>query len=297
MHSTQLPPLGALLAFEAAAESKSFAAAANRLFVTPAAISQQIRGLEQQLDIILFERSKRGVTLTRAGQSYWLQIHEALEKMRSAQQQIQQFRHLDVLTITALPSIASKWLMPLALQWMELNPSVEIRVVAGHATVDFNHSATDMCICFGDQEYPGLHREKLFTDSVSLVCSKTLLPSIPSDLEALLQQSMIHIDWGKHNANLPDWNEWLSAANCKIRTPKPGPRFNLSSMAIDAALQGKGLLLGQHKMIEKDLKTGALVQPLDINLPLGQAYYLVCPKRTLNNKYANAFMLWLKRQV
>ena len=258
MRSTKLPHLGALLAFEAAAESGSFAAAASRVFVTPAAISQQIRGLEQQLDIILFERSKAGVTLTRAGQSYWILIHEALEKMRLAQQQIQQFRHLDVLTITALPSIASKWLMPLVLQWMELNPSVEIRVVAGHAAVNFNHSATDMCICFGDQEYPGLHREKLFTDSVSMVCSKTLLPSKtpPTDLDAILQLPMIHIDWGKHNANLPDWNDWLIAANSKIQSPKAGPRFNLSSMAIDAALLGKGLLLGQKKMIENELKTG-----------------------------------------
>lgn len=297
MRSTQLPPLGALLAFEVAAESGSFASAANRLFVTPAAISQQIRVLEQQLDIVLFKRSKMGVKLTRAGQSYLVFIHEALEKIRLGQQQIELFRNLDVLTITALPSLALKWLMPQVLQWMDLNPGMEVRVEASHARVDFNRSASDMCINFGDQDYPGANKELLFSDSVSMVVSPQLLKTLsdPEDLHSIAQLPMIHVDWGDDNYSLPDWEDWLQAADLDMTAPKGGPRFNLSSMAIEAAVQGKGLLLGQHMLIANELKTGQLVKPFDISLPLGRAYYLVYPKRTMDNANGAAFIDWLKQ--
>lgn len=297
MRSIQLPTLGALLAFEAAAESSSFASAAKRLFVTPAAISQQIRILEQQLGVVLFERSKMGVKLTRAGRSYLVFIHEALEKIRLGQQQIEQFRNIDVLTITALPSVASKWLMPQVLQWMDLHPGLEVRVEASHTQVDFNRSASDICISFGNQGYEGLNKELLFVDSVSMVVSPQLLQSLsaPDDLLAIAQLPMIHVDWGDDNHSLPNWNDWLQAAGLDMSVAKGGPRFNLSSMAIEAAVQGKGLLLGQHRLIENELDSGKLVRPFEISLPLERAYYLVYPNRTLDNINAAAFVDWFKQ--
>ncbi|MEM5527877.1 LysR substrate-binding domain-containing protein [Gammaproteobacteria bacterium AS21] len=299
MRSNKIPSIGMLLAFEAAAESGSFTAAAAKLFITPAAISQNIRALEQHLSIALFERSKTGIKLSRAGQSYLSFISDALEKIRLAQQQLEQFRNLNVLTITTFPSVASKWLMPLVLDWMDLNPGSEIRVEASHARVDFNRSASDLCICFGRQNYAGLQKDLLFTDSVSMVLSPKLLQRIEdkTDIKAITQLPMIHIDWEDHNHNLPDWGDWLQAANVDMTIAKAGPHFNLSSMAIDAALQGKGLLLGQHILIAKELETGQLIKPLDISLPLGQAYYLVYPKRTLENPLAAAFIDWVKQQA
>ena len=301
MQLTKLPSLGALIAFEAAAEHGSFARAADKLFITPAAISQKIQGLEQQLDVVLFERSKMGVKLTRVGQSYLTFVHEGLERIRLGQQQIKQFSNLDILTITTLPSMATKWLMPKVLEWMALNPDVEIRVEASHEKVDFNQSASDICICFGDQDYSELKKEYLFTDFVSLVASPTLLETLTDsdDLDAILTLPMIHIDWGDHNHNLPDWNDWLQAADLD-RTSTGGPHFNLSSMAIDAAVQGKGLLLGQSSFIKNELKSGQLVELppskklTDVKLSLGHAYYIAYPKRTLDNPNAVAFINWLK---
>jgi LysR family glycine cleavage system transcriptional activator len=299
MRSNKIPSIGMLLAFEAAAESGSFTAAAAKLFITPAAISQNIRALEQHLSIALFERSKTGIKLSRAGQSYLSFISDALEKIRLAQQQLEQFRNLNVLTITTFPSVASKWLMPLVLDWMDINPGSEIRVEASHARVDFNRSASDLCICFGKQNYAGLQKDLLFTDSVSMVLSPKLLQRIEdkTDIKAITQLPMIHIDWEDHNHNLPGWGDWLQAANVDMTIAKAGPHFNLSSMAIDAALQGKGLLLGQHILIAEELETGQLIKPLDISLPLGQAYYLVYPKRTLENPLAAAFIDWVKQQA
>ncbi|MEH6579505.1 MAG: LysR substrate-binding domain-containing protein [Amphritea sp.] len=299
MAITHLPPLSALRAFETAAQAGSFTSAAQQLFVTPAAISQQIRLLEKHLGIVLFERSKKGVKLTRAGESYLFFVHEAFEKLRQGQQYIEQHKNLDVLTITALPSIASKWLMPRVLQWMETNPEQEIRVEASHSRVDFNRSASDICISFGDQGYTGLDRVKLFTDSVSLVASPQLLAELPVDcaLESLIRLPMIHVDWGDDNSYLPGWEDWLQAAGFGNTMPSKGPRFNLSSMAIEAAVQGKGLLLGQQLLIENELSSGQLVMASDIRLPLERGYYLVYPKRTLDNPSAVTFIDELRRQA
>jgi len=182
---------------------------------------------------------------------------------------------------------------------MDLNPGSEIRVEASHAKVDFNRSAADICICFGEQNHTGLEQDLLFTDSVSMVLSPQLLQRIDdkTDIKAIAQLPMIHIDWEDHNHNLPDWHDWLQAANIDMTIAKAGPHFNLSSMAIDAALQGKGMLLGQHILIAKELATAQLIKPLDISLPLRQAYYLVYPKRTLENPLAAAFIAWVKQQT
>ncbi|MEL0612157.1 LysR substrate-binding domain-containing protein [Marinomonas arenicola] len=299
MQATRLPPLGALQAFEAAAESGSFAKAAEKLFVTPAAISQKIRGLEEQLDTVLFERSKQGVSLTRVGQSYLIFIQEGLEKIRLGQQQIKQFSNLEVITITTFPSIAAKWLMPQVLSWMDSHPTIEIRVEASHSKVDFSRSASDICLCFGNQDYPALNNDRLFNDTVSLVASPRLLTTLTdtNNLDAIFQLPMIHIDWGSHNQNLPNWEDWLKAAGLSIKTTRGGPHFNLSSMAIEAAVQGKGLLLGQDVLINDELKSGRLVKLSEVSLPLGQAYYLAYPERTLDNPNAALFIEWIKQKA
>lgn len=298
--NTRLPPLGTLLAFEAAAEYKSFASAAKHLYVTPAAISQQIQSLEAHLALALFHRSKTGVKLTRSGESYLIFVRAGLEKLRAGQQHLTQFRTLDVITISALPSVAQKWLMPLVLEWMTLNPETEIRIEASHNIINFNHSASDMCVSFGEGNYNELHKQKLLIDSVTMVASPSLLAKKPN-LDQLLTLPMIHIDWGEDNENLPQWSEWL--ASMKNTTHKidakiqGGPRFNLSSMAIEAAVQGKGLLLGQHLLIQQELQDKTLVAPFDVNLPLGEAYYLIYPQRTLENSKARAFINWLTSRL
>jgi LysR family glycine cleavage system transcriptional activator len=297
--NSRLPPLGALLAFESAAQSTSFASAAKKLFVTPAAISQQIRLLEEQLQVVLFDRSKSGVKLTRAGESYLTFVSKAFEELRLGQRQLGQFSNQHVLTISALPSVAQKWLMPLVLQWMDLNPLLEIRVEASHNKVNFNHSACDMCISFGDAGFKDLYKEQLLLDSVTMVLSPKLVAdeSLAMDLDVMVKLPMIHVDWGDDNANLPQWSDWLTAVSMQHSKIQAGPRFNLSSMAIDAAVQGKGILLAQHLLIEQELKSGLLISPCEISLPLGEPYYLVYPQRSLDNPQACAFIEWIKKAL
>ena len=301
--NNRLPPLGALLAFQSAAKSSSFASAAQELFVTPAAISQQIRTLENHLQVKLFERSKAGVKLTRAAENYLVFVQQGLEQLKLGQQQLQQFGNLEVLTISALPSVAQKWLMPLVLEWMTLNPTFEVRVEATHSRVNFNNSASDMCISFGVEGYKEQHQVKLLRDKVSLVLSPALADSckraVDGDIsvESLCQLPMIHVDWGNDNNRLPQWSDWFAVIGQSLSHLQPGPRFNLSSMAIEAAVQSKGILLGQQLLIEKELAAGSLINPYKQNLLLGEDYYLIYPQRTLDNPKAQMFIRWLKSRI
>lgn len=301
--NNRLPPLGALLAFQSAAKTSSFAGAAQELFVTPAAISQQIRTLENHLQVKLFERSKTGVKLTRAAENYLVFVQQGLGQLKLGQQQLQQFGNLDVLTISALPSVAQKWLMPLVLEWMTLNPKCEVRVEATHTKVNFNNSASDMCISFGVEGYKEHHQDKLLRDKVSLVLSPALAMGCNSSskreisVETLCQLPMIHVDWGDDNSRLPKWSDWFAAMGQNSMSLQPGPRFNLSSMAIEAAVQSKGILLGQQLLIEKELAMGALISPFEQSLMLGEDYYLIYPQRTLDNPKAQMFISWLKGRV
>jgi len=127
------------------------------------------------------------------------------------------------------------------------------------------------------------------------VAAPALLQSLenPAELQALLQLPMIHIDWGRDNRYLPDWSQWLTAAGLGHCTPAQGPHFNLSSMAIDAAVQGRGLLLGQQLLIENELASGQLVAVDKIRLPLEKSYFLVYPQGKRENKNVADFIDWI----
>lgn len=183
---------------------------------------------------------------------------------------------------------------------MDLNPEIEVRVEASHAKVDFTRSLSDMCICFGDQDCKGINKKHLFTDSVSLAISPSLLKEhqTPYNVGSIINaHPMIHVDWGDDNDSLPSWERWLNLCDNRIFAKKTGPRFNLSSMAIEAAVQGKGILLGQQRLIQNEIETGQLIKPFDLNLPLGRAYYLAYPDRTMANKKAIELITWLSEDV
>jgi len=300
----KLPNTISLLTFLNAAHTGSFAKTARALCITPAAVSQQIKQLEKHLDYALFERSKLGVELTQAGHQYLFFAEQAVEKLKQGQQSLSQLKSQEILTLHAFPSVASKWLMPRVLGAMENDPNLEIRVEASHSNVDFNLSSCDACISFGKQDESTLHHDLLFHDDVILVASPSLLTraglsDIPIEkvrLSKLLEQPMIHIDWGSDNRFLPGWQDWLNTAGFPDKKPNKGPHFNLSSMAIDAATQGKGLLLGQGILIQEELRSGRLLIVSQIKLTLTKAYYLIYPERTKDKPEAMTFIEQLKAE-
>jgi LysR family glycine cleavage system transcriptional activator len=284
----RLPKLNAILAFETAARTGSLAKAADQLALTAAAVSQQIRQLEQQLGIVLFIRAKSGVTLTEQGMDYLAYVQQAFETLRVAQQHVDRQRGKETLTVFALPALASKWLNPAIGDWLARHPQVDIRLHATHAEVDFAASAADFALCFGYQDYPLLEKVRLFQDCVQPVCSPQLQAS-----GDWTQQPLIHVDWGKESQFLPGWHDWFSAAGL----PPPqrrGLTYNLTSLAIDAAVEGHGILLGQQRLIQRELARGTLVPLAEPALPLSKPYYLVYPQRTLDKPKAAEFLRWLQ---
>ncbi|WP_346827424.1 LysR substrate-binding domain-containing protein [Serratia inhibens] len=285
---SRLPKLSAILAFETAARTGSLTRAADSLALTAAAVSQQIRQLEQHLGIQLFIRAKSGVTLTEQGADYLAYVQEAFETLRVAQQHVDRQRGQETLTVFALPALASKWLNPAIGDWLARQPQVDIRLHATHAAVDFAASAADFALCFGDQDYPLLEKVRLFQDGVQPVCS-------PQRQAAgdWARQPLIHVDWGKESRFLPGWHEWFTAAGL----PPPqrrGLTYNLTSLAIDAAVAGHGILLGQQRLIQRELANGTLVPLAEPALPLSKPYYVAFPQRTLDKPKAAEFLAWLQ---
>lgn len=295
----RIPPLTALRAFEAAVRLNSFAKAAEDLFVTPAAISQQIRQLEEYLGVRLFERTNKGIRTTEACEQYYPMISAAFEMLRKASQKLSTFHVRNQMVISLLPSLASQWLGASLFQWCGNNPEVQIAILATHSEPDFENGEAHLRIRYGQPRQREILSEELLVDRVVPVCSPALLERTGAIQrpEQILDLPLIHIDWGEDNDSLPSWSDWFQAAGVPNVDCRRGPVFNLSSLAIQAALAGKGFVLGQNLMVRDELKAGRLVPVSDIDLPLRDSYFLAYPESTLNHPHFDTFRSWLRAQV
>jgi len=290
--ASRLPKINLILAFKAAAELGSLAKAAAHLALTPAAISQQIRQLETLLGHALFVRTQSGVMLTESGRAYLRYVSEAFDILCMGQLNLRQAAIRPALTLYALPALASKWLMPQLNHWRERCPASDLCLHGTHAQVDFSATPADFAIVFGEDRYPQLEKQRLFHDEVLPVASPALLQRYPRD-RLFNQAPLIHLDWGNEGRFLPDWRSWLQARGTGEPAPQPAFTFNLTSLAIDAAVAGAGLLLGQRRLIAAELARGDLVIADSYSLPLSKPYYLVWPQRTLQQPDARALIAWL----
>ena len=293
----RLPPLTALRAFEASARLDSFSRAADDLFVTPAAISQQIKQLEEFLGVRLFERTNKGVKITAAGEQYYSLVFSGFEMLRKATQKIINFHSRDQLVVSLLPSLASQWLGTRLISWYSDHPDAQIAIVATHAKPNFDSGEPHIHIGYGSLRQRGIVYEELLFDRVSAVCSPKLLrereaPLHPADV---LAYPLIHIDWGEENDSLPSWKTWLKEVGTPDAEPPDGLTFNLSSMAIQAAVEGEGFVLGQHSMIGREIASGRLIQPFDISLPLAEPYFLAYPESAREHPHFESLCEWVRQ--
>ncbi|MDE8557740.1 LysR substrate-binding domain-containing protein [Pantoea vagans] len=289
----RLPKISVIQSFKVAAELGSLAKAAAQLALTPAAVSQQIRQLEEQLGSMLFLRTQSGVMLTETGKEYLRYVTEAFDILHLGQQNIRHAASAPKLTIYALPALASKWLLPELTYWRDRCPDIDLSLHGTHSPVDFTAMAADFVICFGDDRYPQLDKIRLFQDKVLPVASPSLLRHFTPET-ILSQAPLIHLDWGNEGRFLPDWQSWFQAKGMDEPLPQPAFSFNLTSLAIDAAVAGAGLLLGQQRLIAPELARGDLVVVDDLCLPLSKPYFLAWPQRTLSQPGSEAMIGWLK---
>jgi LysR family glycine cleavage system transcriptional activator len=294
----RLPPLNSLRAFAAAAERLSLAAAAEDLHVTPSAVSLQIRQLEDHLGIPVFIRTGRGLQLTNEGKAILPGILEGFDQLRMALSLIGPQGEENVLTLSVAPSFAAKWLSPRLDAFTQTHPNIDIRILATDQLVDFAVDDVDIAIRYGSGVYPGLTSEHLLAERVFPVCAPKLLEGhADHPLDLLRSQTLLHDDSPDQDKTCPDWRMWLRAARISGVDWRRGPRFNQSSMVLEAAVAGRGVALAKATLAAADLAAGRIVKLAEIDQPVEFAYYLVYPAERRQSAKCTAVREWVSAEA
>ncbi len=293
----RLPPLNALRAFEAAARHLSFTKAAGELNVTQAAISHQVKGLEDILGISLFRRFNRRLMLTDAGQTYQPALSEAFDRIESATRRMRLEEQTGPLKVTVANSFAAKWLLPRLPAFRDREPDIDVMVAASDSLVDFTRDDFDMGIRFGLGRYPGLRVDLLFDDEVFPVCSPKLMEGphpllTPADLK---HQTLLHDEVGA--SEFPHWGNWLEKSGLRGIRHDRGHRYSHSSLVIQAAIGAQGVALTRASLVGLDLEAGRLVRPFGPAMKSNYACYVVSPLSTADKPKIAAFRDWLFDEV
>ena len=289
----RLPPLSALHAFEAAARHMSFKAAAEDLHVTPGAISQQIKLLEDRLGTPLFLRQTRRIELTEAGQLLLVPIQQAFRLLTDAVARVRGTDRTKILSVSLLPSFAALWFVPRLGHFRARHPDIDVRISATPRLADINREEIDVVIRYGLGDYPGLHVEHLLADDLFPVCSPELFKGpVPLKHPAdLAHHTLLHDELRQ------EWQLWMRVAGIEGLDTSRGPSFSLWGLAFQAAIAGQGVALGRSTLVGEYLKSGKLVKPFHISSQSRFGYYLVClPERVHEPKIA-ALRTWLRDEI
>jgi LysR family glycine cleavage system transcriptional activator len=285
----RLPSLNALKAFEAAARHESFTRAAEELCVTQGAVSHQVKALEAELGLKLFNRERQRLAITEAGRAYLVVVRDAFDRIAGGTERLLQRQSGGALTVSTSPNFAAKWLVHRLGHFAEAHPEIDLRVSASLHHVDFAREDIDLAIRHGDGAGSGLHVTRLCAEELFPVCSPKLLNGRaalrrPADLSRF---TLLHVN------DRQGWSQWLDFAGVTGVSPSGGPILNQASMAIDAAVDGQGIAIARTALAAWDLIGGRLVRPFAMAMPASYAYWIVCPKAVAKMPKITAFSDWL----
>jgi LysR family glycine cleavage system transcriptional activator len=292
-------PLNALRAFEAAARCLSFQQAAAQLFVTPAAVSHQVKHLEAYLGVTLFHRSHRSVELTATGEALAASMGELFGLLDLALDRAIASRAAN-LCVSTIESFAAKWLAPRLHRFHRDCPDLKVRIETGNEQADFVRDGVDVAIRYGPGGYTGVFAERLMDAPVFPVCAPTLLGdgvrplAEPNDL---LHYTLLHDESATARVGVPDWSAWLKAFGASQVEPTRGMVFASIYLAQEAAVAGHGVALGLAPLVEEDLSRGRLTKPFDHSLDNAYAFWIVRGQGTDTNPAIDAFCRWLRKEA
>ncbi len=289
-----LPPLNWLRTFEASARHLSFTRAASELNLTQAAISKQIKLLEQQLGEPLFQRKARSLVLTRVGTAYLPKVRDAIEMLAEGTYEVFGDRRSDVLTVRVTIGFSVGWLAPRLADYYQKHPDRPLRIVSSVWNDAFNRERFDLDIRYGHGDWPGFRADRLTWDSLIPLCSPALLQGdaplrVPDDLQ---HHDLLHVmgfDEG--------WAVWLKAAGVPDFSVGPGLQFDSTLITYEVAAQGLGVALGRSSISERERLSGRLVPPFDLAVPIDEAFYLISPADVATHPHAEYFRQWLLEEV
>jgi LysR family glycine cleavage system transcriptional activator len=300
--------------FEAAARHLSFKDAANELSITQAAVSHQIKSLEEYLGVELFRRAGRGVQLTEAAAACLPMLREGFDALARAVEILHERSEETALVITAPPVFTARWLMPRLAAFAKREPKIEVRVVASSKMVDagaldssaltsnldLRNESSGVEIHLGTGNYPGHRADKLFAVSTVAVANPELVKGKPpiKRPEDLAGHVLLHDDAMNLVAGGNAWPKWLQAAGVADRVDGThGPHFSSNILSLEAASQKLGVALALKPLVDADLKSGRLCAPFDVELKPQGAYFLVCPEVIAERPAVKAFRKWLLEEA
>jgi len=293
--SRRLPPLNALRVFEAAARHQSFVRAAEELHVTPAAVSQQIKALEDYLGVVLFKRGKT-LALSESASAVLQQVSDAFDQLERAMLKVRADRVAEPLVLSTPPAFAARWLMPRLDDFHERHPSIELHLLATRRAVDFAIEEVDVAIRFGSGNFSELRVEPLMQEKIVLVATPAIASTIKTAAD-LARSSLLEDDCQIKNGEFPDWKTWLSTLGVD-NAPLQLRRYSGdSNLAIQAAANGMGVTLAWHSLVADDVKAGRLALVLDQSIPTSLGFHLVMPEKHAAQEKVVAFRAWIFDQV
>lgn len=295
----RLPPLDSLHVFAVAARHLNFTTAAAELHRTQSAVSHRIKALEAELGVSLFIRLTRRLELTPAGRALAEHMNQSLAQIARIIAEFDKLEGTQRLRVTALPSVASRWLTPRLPRFFDLCPQIEVQVIAEAELLDLRAKGIHLAVRFGRGQYPHHSVSRLMTDRVLPVCSpKFLVEHGPiSTIEKLLALPLVHDSAAENDESQSGWRSWLDQLG-RLDTPHlSGQRFSNADLAIEAAARGIGVALGRFSLVADGLSNGSLVSPLPIATSTAYSYYIVAlPEWALHPKVV-PFCRWLRAEA
>lgn len=297
-------PLNALRAFAEAERENSFKAAAERLGVTPGAVSRQVKQLEDHLGVVLFERHANGVCVTEAGRGLAEDVQAGLLRIASGVQHItERSEHAFRLLISAPPSFLQLWLLPRLPRFEASERQIEISLDAEARLTPplWLPNRARLSLRYGKGPWPNVTSLRLFEDTLFPVCSPALLAQAniqsPSDL---LTQTLLTVEWCSHAGHpIPGWRDWFKTAGIVVNKMPNHRQYSLYSLALDQAIAGQGVVLASYPLVADRLASGVLVRPFGEEYPLPSpfAYDLILPDDGKVPPAVARFTEWLEQEA
>lgn len=289
----KLPPLNALRSFEAAARHLSFTKAAEELFVTQAAVSHQVKSLEDFLGVSLFLRRNRALLLTEAGQNYYLDIRNMFEQLTLATSKVMLASEQGSLTVCVPPGFAILWLVPRLSRFHEAHPEIDVRLKAVDEISGSLTDYVDVAIYYGNGTWPGVKSYRLHKEYLIPVCSPLLLQGA----KPLKQPADLHEHTLLHEETRNAWRDWFAMVGEQPPKQKSGPVFSHLALALKAAVHGQGVTLANSVLAKPEIDSGHLVQVFEQTLPTSEAFYMVCRESQADVGKVAKFRDWILAEV
>jgi LysR family glycine cleavage system transcriptional activator len=297
----KLPPLNAVKAFEASARLGGFSQAARELGVTAGAVSQQVKLLEAFFSKQLFTRRNNQLQLTDAGLAVYADSAQVIERLTEMTRRLMEGKVRSRFVISTHASVAVRWLNRRLQEFLAAEPDLRCEIRIEEDPVDFAKHHIDLRICYGQHLYPEMVTTPLLRDVVTPLCTpefwaRRARPA--NDPAALLDNELIHINWGPSFASYPTWAEWFAAVGAgHLPQVELGHTISMSSLAVDLAVSGCGVALGQRLLARDDLAAGRLVAPFAETLALGHDYCAVYPHSRRSKRAVIAFVAWASEHL